>query len=597
MSARRMLVLAGQGISDGVAIGSAVRIESGVGLYRLPLPDGEVQQEIERFRRAVEGAQAEIAATSARARSQLGEELAEIFEAHSLFLADRRFLGRIEERIREEKVNAEWAVHRIAEELGESFAGLDSTHLRERAEDLQDVSRYLLRSLQGLPHLEISEVEGGVVIVAQDLTPSEAVRLGRQHVVGFAIERGGPTSHTAIIARSLHLPLVAGLPGVTAQVTDEDPVVVDGSRGVVVLHPSAKTLQEYGSLRRRLEREERGLAATGALAAVTRDGAPIELMANIDLPEEIDEALRFGARGIGLYRSEFLYIEKSPELPTEEEHFAIYRRLVESMRPHPVVIRTYDLGGKRLARELMETEEDNPVLGLRGIRLTLARPHIFKVQVRALLRAGLFGDLWILLPLVSTVEEVRQFRAFLEDAMAELGEQGVPFRRSFKLGAMIEVPSAAMIADLLAREVDFFSIGTNDLIQYSLAVDRNNEHVAYLYRPLHPAILRMIRFVLDSARTAEIDVGICGEMAGDARCVPLLLGMGIRRLSVGAHRVPAIKTLIRRLHLGELEEVVAECLAQPTAADVEGLLARLGAGERPSPRRPRQGREHADAGA
>lgn len=574
-----MLELEGLGVSEGVAIGRAVCVESGVlEVYRLPLPEGEVDEEIGRFLAAVNRAQEEIHATRVKVRERLGDELAAIFDAHMLFLADSLFLDRIVERIRSEQVNAEWAVHRTAEELGDRFAGLESPHLRERAEDLQDVSRYLLRSLQGVSHHDISEVQGEVVIVARDLTPSDAVRLGRKQVVGFVIEAGGQTSHTTIIARSLRLPLVVGVSGLTARVTDQDPVIVDGGAGKIILHPPAQLLEQYRRQQQRLAREERELVATRALAPVTRDGFGIDLMANIDLPEEIDQAVELGAMGVGLYRSEFLYIEKSPELPDEEDHFELYRRLLESMRPHPVVIRTYDLGGRKLAREVMETEEDNPVLGLRGIRLTLARPRIFKVQMRGLLRAALFGDLWIMLPMVSTVGEVRKFRAFAAEVAAELEAEGVPFARRFKLGIMIEVPAAAIIADVLAREVDFFSIGTNDLIQYALAVDRNNEHVSYLYRPLHPSILRMIRFIVRSAGEAGIDVGICGEMAADPRYTAVLLGLGFRRLSLVPRKLPAVKTRIRELEVAGLSDMVETCERLPTAAAVEGYVREFLAG-------------------
>jgi phosphotransferase system enzyme I (PtsI) len=295
-------------------------------------------------------------------------------------------------------------------------------------------------------------------------------------------------------------------------------------------------------------------------------------MANIDLPEELDDAGRFGAAGIGLYRSEFLYIERSPELPTEDEHVSTYRRLLDTMSPQPVLIRTFDLGGRKLAREVMATDEENPVLGLRGIRLTLARPEVFKIQLRALFRAGVGRNLWVMLPMVSAREEILEFRAFADSVMEELDREGVEFTRDFKLGIMIEVPAAAMIADVLAREVDFFSIGTNDLIQYSLAVDRNNEHVSYLYQPLHPAILRMIRFVLDCARDSGVEVSMCGEMAADRRYTPLLLGMGLRRLSVSPRSIPEIKNQIRSLEVRELEEATVRCLGMGSAEEIERCM-------------------------
>ncbi len=566
-------VLEGRGVSPGVAIGRAVCIETRGGeVYRFPLAEAAVEGEVARLGEAVERARQELKATEARARRELGDQLVAIFGAQALLLEDRALLGRTEARIRDERVNAEWAVHKTAEELAERFEQLEHARFRERGDDLRDVTRLLLRSLQGVAHHELEELEGDVVIVAHDLTPSEAVRLGRQRVAGFALETGGPTSHTAIIARDLCIPLVTGLAGVTRLVTDDDPVIVDGERGRVVLHPAAADLDRYRRRRRRRAAREARLLETRSEPCVSRDRVAVQLMANIDLPEEIDEAVRYGATGIGLYRSEFLYIESSPGLPTEEDHLRTYRRLLDAVHPHPVVIRTFDLGGRKLAREVMETEEDNPVLGLRGIRLTLGRPEVFESQLRALLRAGVGRNLGVMLPMVSTLEEVRQFRELAGRVRAQLAAEGIEHTPRLRLGVMIEVPSAALIADHLAAEVDFFSLGTNDLIQYSMAVDRNNEHVGYLYRPLHPAILRMIRFVVDSAQQAGIEVSMCGEMAADPRYTALLLGLGLRQLSVSSRAIPEIKSRIRELSVAELGPVTERCLKLASAADVEAEL-------------------------
>jgi phosphoenolpyruvate-protein phosphotransferase (PTS system enzyme I) len=568
-----MKILSGLGVSDGIAIGKAVCIETRVvEVYRFPIAEAEVESEVERLREAVRRTEAEIRSTRRNVGTDLGEDLAAIFDAHVLMLADSTFIDRIVGRIRDERVNAEWVVHRTTEELAARFAGMADARLRERADDLQDVGRYLLRVLQGIAHHELSEIEGDVVIVADDLTPSDAVRLGRQRVVGFAIETGGRTSHTTIIARSLNIPLVTGLSGVIQLVTDEDPVIVDGGRGRPLLHPTADALAEHRTRRSELHSRESRLLLTRDLPTVTRDGVAIHLMANIDLPEEIEEAGRFGAAGVGLYRSEFLYIECSPVLPSEEAHVEIYERLAAASAPHPAIIRTYDLGGRKLAREVMDTREENPVLGLRGIRLTMARPQVFRTQIRALLRAAVHGNLWIMLPLVSGIEEVRQFRAFAAAMAAELADEGLAQGNKVPLGVMIEVPSAAMTADILAREVDFFSIGTNDLIQYALAVDRNNEHVAPLYQPLHPGLLRMIRFVVESAEEAGIEVSVCGEMASDPRYAPLLVGMGLRRLSMSPRMVPAIKTQLRGQRMSDLRELARGSLLLTTAAEIEAFV-------------------------
>ena len=568
-----MRIVEGMGVSSGISIGRAVCIETrGPDIFRFHIPETQVEAEVERLREGARHAREELQRTRAKADEALGNDLAAIFDAHVLLLSDRNFLGRVEERIRTHQVNAEWAVHKTAEELDDRFAHMDDAYLREKSADLSDVSRHVLRALQGIHHHELSDLPEDVVIVADDLTPSDAIRLGRERVIGFAIESGGRTSHTTIIARSLNIPAVAGLVGIMGMVHDEAPVIVDGESGTVILHPTEEVVREYRARKEEIERRDRDLLATRELAAVTRDGVEIKLMANIDLPEEVEEVACYGAAGVGLYRSEFLYIEKSPHLPTEEEHIEIYRRLIELAAPHPAIIRTYDLGGRKLAREMMATEEENPVLGLRGIRLTLARTDVFRSQIRALYRAGLYGDLWIMLPLVSTLEEVRRFREYASEVMAEMEQEGIPFRRDVRLGVMIEVPAAAMIADVLAREVDFFSIGTNDLIQYSLAVDRNNEHVASLYQPLHPAILRMLRFVIDSARAAGIEISLCGEMAADARYALLLVGLGLRRLSMSPRRIPEVKTWIRELAAADLEGLAASSLQHGTAAEVQRHL-------------------------
>ncbi|HVS01306.1 MAG TPA: phosphoenolpyruvate--protein phosphotransferase [Thermoanaerobaculia bacterium] len=576
-----MQFLQGLGVSEGIAIGRAVCLETRLEeVYRFPLPPEEIEEELERFRRAIGQARSDVESLGERVGLELGDDLAGIFEAHSMLLGDQHLLDRIEGRIRDEAVNAEWAVWETANELRERFASLQSERFRDRGEDLQDVGRHLIRALQGVSHHELSEIAGDVVVIADDLTPSDAVRLGRQGVVGFAIEAGGRTSHTAIIAHSLNIPLVTGLPGITRLAAYDDLVVVDGTSGKVVLHPTDHVIKEHLQKQQFAQALEEELAATRDLPAVTRDGLSVDLAANIDLSEEIEDAVRYGATGIGLYRSEFLYIERSPAMPSEEEHYALYRQLLEAMAPHPVVIRTYDLGGRKLAREVMETHEDNPVLGLRGIRLTLARPQVFRTQLRALFRAGYHGDLWVLLPMVGTLDEVRQFRLFADSVRDELEGEGITFAATYKLGVMIEVPSAALIADHLAGEVDFFSIGTNDLIQYALAVDRNNEHVTHLYQPLHPAILRMVDFVVTQAAKAGIPVSVCGEMAADPLAAMVLLGLGVERLSMSPRRVPAIKARIRSLAIEELRKDARRCLDLGSAAEVVEYLAsrRVGAG-------------------
>lgn len=568
-------IVDGLAVSPGAALGKAVCIASQeLEIYRLPLAEADLEGELKRLDDAVEVANTDLETAREGASEEIAAELGGIFDAHQLLLRDPGFLGRIRERIQAERVNAEWAVHETALELAGRFRELDVEHLRARGEDLIDVARHLQRALGGLSHQDLSDIEGSFIVVAHDLTPSEAVRLGRHRVKAFAIETGSRTSHTTIIARSLHLPMVAGLEGLTQRVTDDDPLIVDGERGRVVLHPSDASREDYRAAEtRRRARWDRGVRAR-EVPARTLDGVDVRLLANIDLPEEIDEAAEFGATGVGLYRSEFLYIERSPELPSEEDHLEIYTRMLETMAPHSVVIRTFDLGGRKLAREVMHTDEENPVLGMRGIRLTLAMPEIFGPQIRALLRAAARGPLRVMLPLVTTLEEIRSFRKLAESASVELSERGVEHSTDFDLGVMIEVPAAVWIAADLAKEVDFMSIGTNDLIQYSMAVDRNNEHVSYLYRPYHPAILRMIRSVVEVAGKAGIDISVCGEMASDPRTAILLAALGLRRLSLSPTTIPEVKEAIRVASLADLEKPVAEALGLATAEEVVECLRR-----------------------
>lgn len=568
-----MQVLRGFAASGGVAIGRAVVIANrALEVFRIPLPEAEIENEVGRLRSACIATQQQIHRTRARAGELFGQELAAIFDAHSLLLSDRAYLQQIEHRIRVDHVNAEWAVHEATRELSRRFDALETDYLRERGQDLEDVGRQLLRTLQGLAHHEISEVEGDVVLVADDLVPSEAIRLAREKVLGFAIEAGGRTSHTTIIARSLGLPAVIGLEEVTDLVTDEDPVIVDGIEGQVILHPTPEVLESYRAARAEVALSRRILTVSRDEPARTRDGVAIELLANIDLPHELEEQRSAGARGIGLYRSEFLYMETDPKLPSEEDHLRIYRRLIESAAPFPATVRTYDLGGKKLAREMMESAEDNPVLGLRGIRLTLARPQIFRTQLRALLRAAAEGELWVMAPMVSRLEEIVALRGVLAATAAELAAEGLDHRPDPTLGIMIEVPAAAVIADTLARAVDFFAIGTNDLIQYSLAADRNNKSVSELYSPLHPAILRMLRFVVASADAAGKPVSLCGEMGGDPTLLPILIGLGLRRISASPRSLRALRERAGTVDSRRMAELANRCCDATCAAEVSRML-------------------------
>ncbi len=573
--------LQGAAAAPGVAIGPAVCLRGhGVEVLRVPIRSSGLDREVARFGAAVRSVEAELEATESRIAETFGSDLASIFHAHSVILRDSSFARRIDRMIRKDRVNAEWAVQAVADDLGEKFAQVKSQHLRERGEDLRDVTRYLLRALAGKrssPGVG-EDFDRNVVVVSHELTPDEVLRLGRRGAVGFAIEVGGANSHTAIVARALDVPLVTGIVEITNRVADDDPVIVDGEEGCLTLHPTPETLDEYRRLRRRRRRNEEALStAARDLPARTVDGAEIELLANVELPDELDDVQRFGAAGIGLYRSEFLYLEKSPELPSEEEHLAVLRELLETLSPQPVVVRTLDLGGGKVASGLVPQDEENPVLGQRGIRLTMAREDVFRVQLRALFRAAPFGSLRIMAPMVTAVEEIRALRVLCDEVCAELEAEGAEHRRDVELGAMVEVPAAVMIARQLAAEVDFLSIGTNDLIQYTLAVDRTNEYVVDLYQPLHPAVLTMIQLVVEAGRRQRVPVALCGEMAASPECVPLMLGLGLRQLSMSPRGIPRVKDVVRSLDVCDAEELARRCVAASTAEEVGALLAAFGA--------------------
>ena len=538
----------------------------------------EIESEIERFRRASEAAAEEIEATARHVKERLGSEYAGIFHAHALFLKDRTFLGPIERRIAHEKVNAEWAVTETTADLMARFRSLPDENFAHRAADIDDVARTLKKHLGGEEHSRhrMEDLAGeAIVLIADELTPSDAVRIPRDRVVGFVTERGGRTSHAAILARSFGIPAVVGIPGLLTEVGEGDRVVVDGRDGIVWREPSEDVLAFFRERRDQEARYERSLKERSQDGVTrTRDGAEVTVRANIELSSEIGDVLEYGADGVGLFRSEFLYLSKEGiEFPSEEEQAAAYREVVQRLAPRPVVIRTYDLGGKKGARHLIGSEESNPVLGLRGVRLCFARPEMFSTQLRALLAAAAGGNLRILVPMVSGVEEIRRVRTLLKKAREDVLERGISVPDDIPLGAMIEVPSAAMTADLLAPEVDFLALGTNDLIQYTLAVDRANETVSDLFRPTHPAVLRLVARVAEAARNAKKPLSVCGEMAADPALVVLFLGLGIREFSMGPRTVPVVKEFLRSVSIPEAERVARAAFSLSTSDEVSSFLA------------------------
>lgn len=563
----------GIGVSPGIVIGRALiidRRESSI--YRVPIKDQDIALEISRFGEALEKTRDDLRELKQTVSRSIGEEYASIFEAHALIVTDPSFADKVIQKIETEKINAEWAVQQVKEELEARFESFENEYLRERGEDIKDVCEGLLKNLQGIAHHELSEIDHDVIILADDVTPGDAVRLNRRPIVGFATESGGRTSHTSIIAKSMFMPAVIGVPRLTELVDNDELVIVDGWEGTLVVNPTPPLIEEYQSRNRRHEENERELLKNRTLKTITRDKHRVSLQANIELVEEIDDAVRFGAEGIGLYRSEFLYISKSPELPSEDEHFETYRALAEAMHPNWTVIRTFDLGGKKLAREVMGVKEDNPVLGLRGLRLCMRHRDMFRTQLRALLRASAYGRIKIMFPLVSGVQELRQVKALVREVKEELSSNGIPFAPDLQIGIMIEVPAAAIIADILAEEADFFAIGTNDLIQYSLAIDRSNEAVSYLYEPLHPALLRLLQFVIRSAKAAGKPVSLCGEMAADPLYALVLLGLGLDTYSMNPSSIPIIKNVLRSIRYKDCKRMAQAALEKRTAQEIEEFL-------------------------
>jgi phosphotransferase system enzyme I (PtsI) len=563
----------GIGVSPGIAIGRAVIIERReASVFRVPIRDEEVESEVTRFTESLEKTRDELLELKQKVSRSMGDEYASIFEAHAMIVRDPSFADKVVQKIESEQVNAEWALAEVQEELQARFQSFDDEYLRERVADVKDVADRVQTNLQGVAHHDLSEITHDVIIIADDLTPSDTIHFNRRPIVGFATEAGGRTSHTSIIAKSLFMPAVIGVLRLTKIVDNDEMLIVDGYEGTLVVNPTQAMIAEYQSRVLRHEEADRRLLENRTQPAVTKDSHQISLQANIELVEEVKDAIRYGAEGIGLYRSEFLYISKSPALPNEEEHFQLYRGLAESLAPNPCVIRTFDLGGKKLAREVMGSKEDNPVLGLRGLRLCMKHRDMFRTQLRAILRASAFGDIRVMFPLVSGVQELRQVKTLVRELRADLDAEGVAYNKALKIGIMIEVPSAALIADILAAETDFFAIGTNDLIQYSLAIDRSNENVSYLYEPLHPALLRLIKGVIDAGKHAGIPVSMCGEMASDPIYAIVLIGLGLEIFSMNPSSIPVIKNIIRAVRYRDCRRIAELALQKRTAQEIEEFV-------------------------
>jgi phosphotransferase system enzyme I (PtsI) len=568
--------LRGIGVSPGIAIGRALVMEGpNVAIFRLELSPGEAEGEVLRFRRAVRRAVRQLRQLRDRIRREAGESYGRVFEAQILILKDRALHQETTGLIARERVNAEWAFHTVVGRYTQVFEQLGDQALRDRGTDIEDVAARVQALLTGSKRRhDLSELMDDVIIVAATLSPSDAAGLNREHVIGLAIDGGGPTSHTAIIASALGIPAVAGLRDASTRVRSGDLLVLDGSEGIVLHSPSEEETVVWRERRALKAQRELDLVVLRDRPATTREGLRVRLMANIELPEEMLAARRFGAEGVGLYRSEFLYLKEAPGLPSEEDHYRTYRDLAERALPDEVVIRTLDLGGEKYFSTILERRESNPVLGLRGIRLCLKHEDLFRAQLRGILRAAAHGKVRMLFPMVSELGELRRARAIVQDVRRELLALRIPCEAEVPLGVMIEVPAAALIADRLAREVDFFAIGTNDLIQYALAIDRGNESVSYLYQPLHPAILDLVRRIVDAAAHRGLRVSVCGEMAANPAAAIILVGLGITELSMNPAAIPSVKQVIRAMSLADARALVEEALRLDSAEEIGALAKR-----------------------
>lgn len=567
----KMRVLKGIPASGGVAIGKGFFLNRVLPRsVRSTVSRDQVDEEVAAFQRAV-----------ARSREQIllirdgvtdpSSEHHQILSVHLALLEDSMLVEQTVRTIRENQFAADWAFNKVLQNLMETFHRIEDPYLRERGHDLRQIGHRVLENLAGRPVDSVAAIRDPVIIVAHDLSPADTAQILKSPILGFATDVGSRTSHTAITARSLGIPAVVGVEGATEEYRFAETVIVDGEEGVVIFDPTEETVREYQGRRKAYAQRTRDLVKFARLPTVTRDGKALLLLANIEFPEEADVALRSGADGVGLYRTEFLFLNRK-DIPSEEEHFETYRKVAEKFVRHPVTIRTLDLGGDKFASQLDLAEEMNPAMGLRAIRFCLKEKEIFKPQLRAILRASTYGKVRMMFPMISGVGELREAMAVVEEVRGELRRRRIPYDKEMPIGIMIEIPAAAIMADLLAREVGFFSIGTNDLIQYSLAIDRVNEHVSYLYEPLHPAILRLIRRVVEAGHDAGIPVSMCGEMAGEPIYSYALLGLGLDELSMNAAAIPRVKRILRKSVAYEAKEFAGSLLLHATAAEIGRVL-------------------------
>jgi phosphotransferase system enzyme I (PtsI) len=565
--------LKGIGVSPGIIIGKARLLDrSRVKiLYQYLITDEHINKEVERFRKAIDATEQQLITLKDRMPEQV-QDHAFILDSHLMILKDSMLNDSTVQRILDEKINAEWALKKSLEEIRKIFAQIDDAYISNRIDDVENVTERILRNLCGKTQGNLGEIKERVIIVAHELSPADTTELNIARVMGFITDVGGPTSHTAIMSQALEIPAVVGLETVTDLVRDGDLLIIDGNTGDVIINPDDSAIIHYQEKQIEHEVYKSSIARTSHLPALTLDGQRITVKANMELLEEVAAVRDLGGEGIGLYRTEFLYL-RSKGLPVEEELFEDYREVAEIIFPDSVTIRTLDLGGDKFASTLDIDPEMNPALGLRAIRFCLKEPRIFKSQLRAILRASAYGKVRLMLPMISGLQEILDTKEIVGQVKDELDREKIEYDPDIEMGIMIEIPSAVTMADVLARHVDFFSIGTNDLIQYALGIDRINEHVAYMYQPFHPAILRMIQNVVNAARDAGIGLSLCGQMAGDPFCVPILLGLGIYELSMNARAMPLIKMIIRSLSMEEARADFENVIRLGTATEVRTYIS------------------------
>ncbi|MEL3974112.1 phosphoenolpyruvate--protein phosphotransferase [Rossellomorea oryzaecorticis] len=559
-------ILKGIAASNGIAIAKAYRlVEPDLSFEKKSVDNAE--EEVARFQAAISTSKSELEAIRDKAREDLGEDKAQIFEAHLLVLSDPELLTPIEDKVKTENVNAEFALKETADMFVSMFESMDNEYMKERAADIRDVTKRVLSHLLGVQIANPSMVTEEVIVIAEDLTPSDTAQLNRQFVKGFTTDIGGRTSHSAIMARSMEIPAVVGTKSITSSVENGDMVIVDGLNGEVHINPTPEVIEEYKKEHARYEEQKAEWAKLVDEPTVSKDGHHVELAANIGTPKDLEGVKNNGGEGVGLYRTEFLYMGRD-ELPTEEEQYEAYKAVLEGMEGKPVVVRTLDIGGDKELPYLNLPKEMNPFLGYRAIRLCLDEQEIFRTQLRALLKASPYGNLKIMFPMISNLQEFRDAKAILEEEKKALQENGTDVADKIEVGIMVEIPSTAVMADVFAKEVDFFSIGTNDLIQYTMAADRMNERVSYLYQPYNPAILRLVKMVIDAAHKEGKWAGMCGEMAGDEIAVPILLGLGLDEFSMSATSILRARSQIHRLNQSDMKKLAEDVLKLDTNDEV-----------------------------